>query len=74
MENSIEMKFDVDLPGHIDSLFDLTGKVALVSTAALSLGRAIAYGMAQYGADVVCADLNLSCVQFLGKGCELELK
>jgi len=60
MGKKIDLKSDVDLPGHINSLFDLTGKVALVSTAASGLGRAIAYGMAQYGADVVCADLNLS--------------
>ncbi|MBW1783602.1 MAG: SDR family NAD(P)-dependent oxidoreductase, partial [Deltaproteobacteria bacterium] len=56
----MDTKFEVELPQHIESLFDLSGKVALVSTAASGLGRAIAYGMARYGADVVCADLDLS--------------
>lgn len=44
------------LPG----LFDLTGKIALVTGAASGLGRAIAIGLAQYGADVATADVNLS--------------
>jgi NAD(P)-dependent dehydrogenase (short-subunit alcohol dehydrogenase family) len=40
-------------------LFDLHGKLALVTGAASGLGRAIAIGLAQYGADVATADLNL---------------
>lgn len=39
-------------------LFDLTGKVALVSGAAQGLGRAIATAVAEHGADVMLADLN----------------
>jgi NAD(P)-dependent dehydrogenase (short-subunit alcohol dehydrogenase family) len=60
MSSEIEIKTEVDLPPHINKLFDLTGRVALVTSAAMGLGRGIAYGMAKYGADVVCADLNLS--------------
>src|SRR4051794_5575861 len=45
---------------RIPSMFDLSGKVALVTGAASGLGRAIAVGVAQHGADVVTADLNLA--------------
>jgi gluconate 5-dehydrogenase len=44
------------LPG----LFDLNGKTAVVTGAASGLGRAIAIGLAVYGADVVTADVNLA--------------
>src|SRR5438477_7012904 len=40
------------------SLFDLTGSVALVSGAASGMGRAMALGLAEAGADVVLADLD----------------
>ena len=60
MSKDTENKMETDLPDNIDKLFDLSGKVALVTTAAMGLGRYIAYGMAKYGADVVCADVNLS--------------
>lgn len=39
-------------------LFDLTGRVALVSGAARGMGRAMALGFAQAGADLLLADLN----------------
>src|SRR5689334_8342064 len=45
---------------RLPSLFDLSGKAALVTGAASGLGRAIAIGVAQHGADVVTADLNLA--------------
>jgi len=40
-------------------LYSLDGKKALVTGAASGLGRAIAIGLARYGADVAAADLNL---------------
>src|SRR5687768_7605473 len=44
---------------RLPSLFDLSGKTALVTGAASGLGRAIAVGLAVHGADVVTADLNV---------------
>jgi NAD(P)-dependent dehydrogenase (short-subunit alcohol dehydrogenase family) len=45
------------------SLFDLTGRVALVSGAASGMGRAMALAFAEAGADLVLADLNAAGVQ-----------
>lgn len=39
-------------------LFDLTGKVALVSGAASGMGRASAFALAEHGADLLLTDLN----------------
>ena len=39
-------------------LFDLSGRVALVSGAAQGVGRAIALGLAESGAELMLADLN----------------
>lgn len=41
-------------------LFDLTGRVALVSGAAQGLGRAMALALAEHGADVFLVDRNLA--------------
>ena len=41
------------------NLFDLTGRVALVSGAASGMGKAMAIALAEAGADVMLADLNL---------------
>ena len=41
-----------------EPLFDLTGKVAVVSGAAQGMGRATAIAVAQQGADVVLVDRN----------------
>jgi NAD(P)-dependent dehydrogenase (short-subunit alcohol dehydrogenase family) len=38
-------------------LFQLTGKVALVTGAGSGIGRAISESLAEYGSDVVCADI-----------------
>lgn len=48
---------------HPQALFDLSGRVALVSGAASGLGRAIALGLDAYGAQVVLADQNVEGAQ-----------
>lgn len=40
------------------NLFDLTGKVAIVTGAARGLGQAVAAGIADYGADIAVIDLK----------------
>jgi NAD(P)-dependent dehydrogenase (short-subunit alcohol dehydrogenase family) len=45
--------------GYTDRLFDLAGRVAVVTGAASGLGAAIATGYAQAGVKVVLADVNL---------------
>ena len=40
------------------NLFDLTGKVSLVTGAGSGLGRTFCEAMAEYGSDVVCSDIN----------------
>jgi NAD(P)-dependent dehydrogenase (short-subunit alcohol dehydrogenase family) len=44
--------------GITRELFDLTGRVAVVTGAASGLGKAIAGGLAVFGADVAAIDLN----------------
>jgi NAD(P)-dependent dehydrogenase (short-subunit alcohol dehydrogenase family) len=44
-------------------LFDLSGRVALVSGAASGFGRAIALGLAESGADLMLADINADGLQ-----------
>jgi len=44
-------------------LFDLTGRVALVSGAASGMGRITAIGFAEAGADIVLLDINSSAAQ-----------
>lgn len=44
-------------------LFDLTGRVAIVTGAGMGLGEAMAKGLAQFGAAVVCADVNGEAAQ-----------
>src|SRR5436305_503876 len=47
----------------MSNLFDMTGRVALVSGAAQGLGRAMAVALAEAGADVLLADRNAAGVQ-----------
>ena len=42
---------------EISHIFDITGKVTIVTGAAGGIGRAIALGLAQFGSDVVLADM-----------------
>ncbi len=46
------------MSGH--PLFDMTGRVAVVSGAASGMGRAMSIGFAEAGADVMLADVNLA--------------
>jgi NAD(P)-dependent dehydrogenase (short-subunit alcohol dehydrogenase family) len=45
------------------NLFDMTGRVALVSGAAQGMGRATALALAEVGADLVLADVNTAGVE-----------
>ena len=45
------------------SMFDLTGKVAVVSGAAQGMGQATSVAMAECGADVVLAQTTLFIVK-----------
>jgi NAD(P)-dependent dehydrogenase (short-subunit alcohol dehydrogenase family) len=47
----------------LSSLFDLTGRVALVSGAASGMGRAMSMALAGAGADLMLADLNAEGVR-----------
>lgn len=46
-------------PGYADGIFELTGRVAVVTGGGSGLGQAIAIGFGQRGVTVIVADLNL---------------
>ncbi|MEZ6144898.1 MAG: SDR family oxidoreductase [Planctomycetaceae bacterium] len=50
-----------------ETLFNLTGKVAVVSGAAQGMGRVTAIAVAQHGADVVLIDRNLEGAEATGE-------
>jgi NAD(P)-dependent dehydrogenase (short-subunit alcohol dehydrogenase family) len=56
----------------MNKMFDLTGKVALVVGGHGGLGKAIALGLAEAGADVVVASRNMNSLKAVAK--ELEVK
>lgn len=59
-----------DLPRPPAELFDLTGKVALVTGGSRGLGRAIALGYAAAGADVIVASRKLDACEAVAREIE----
>jgi NAD(P)-dependent dehydrogenase (short-subunit alcohol dehydrogenase family) len=53
-------------------LFDLSGRRALVIGGASGIGRASCFGLASFGAHVVCADLNLAMAEEAARAIEAE--
>ena len=50
--------------GKVENMFDLTGRVAIVTGGSVGLGRQMAEGLAQMGANLVlCARKKERCVQ-----------
>ena len=56
----MEMKVNLD---YARNMFDLTGKVAIVTGGAGALGEALGQGLAAYGADIVLAGRTLKSLQ-----------
>jgi NAD(P)-dependent dehydrogenase (short-subunit alcohol dehydrogenase family) len=50
----------------MDAMFDLSGRVAVVSGAAQGMGQATALALAKFGADVVLVDRNLAGAEATG--------
>jgi NAD(P)-dependent dehydrogenase (short-subunit alcohol dehydrogenase family) len=46
-----------------ENIFDLSGRVALVTGGGSGLGRAFCEAMAEYGADVACCDIDIEAAQ-----------
>ena len=46
-------------PGYANNLFDLSGRVAVVTGGGSGLGQAISIGYGQLGVNVIVADINL---------------
>jgi len=46
--------------GHVHGLFDLSGKVALITGGAAGLGKAFGEALAEYGADIAIGDIDES--------------
>src|SRR3989304_764047 len=54
---------DTTRRGSMSTLFDLGGKVAIVTGAGRGLGKTLALGLARHGADVVAVSRTLSQVE-----------
>lgn len=55
--------------GHFSRAFDLTGKVALVVGGGGGMGGAIAQGLADFGARIAVADLNVEAAREIAQLC-----
>jgi len=53
--------------GYLDTLFDLTGKVVVITGGSRGLGREMSFGCAQAGANVVIASRNLQTCEEVAK-------
>lgn len=63
----MEMRVNLD---YVKNLFDLTGKVAIVTGGAGALGEGVAQGLATYGADVVLTGRTLTTLEEAVKSIE----
>lgn len=61
-----------DAPGQVDitAQFDLSGRVALITGGSRGLGKAMAFGLAQAGADVIIASRDFESCQVTAKEIE----
>jgi NAD(P)-dependent dehydrogenase (short-subunit alcohol dehydrogenase family) len=57
-------------PGLFADMFDLSGKVALIVGGGGGLSRAIACAMADFGAQIAIADLNLDAAEATAAACD----
>jgi len=65
------MTLDTDpsvAPDYVSDLFDLTGRTAVVTGGGSGLGDAISRGLAQAGARVVVADVNVEGAEHVARG------
>ena len=59
-------------PGQFSTMFDLTGKGALVIGGGGGIGGAIAHALADFGARVAIADLSLDAAQAIATSCQRD--
>jgi gluconate 5-dehydrogenase len=59
-------------PGQFSTMFDLTGKGALVIGGGGGIGGAIAHAFADFGARIAVADLSLDAAQAIATSCQRD--